>query len=132
MKHLLYVNDDAADLQLCKLALEKAGYEVLTAGNASTAIHAISSQPVDCAILDYHLPRLDGLAVAQAIKQIRPEVPICLFTDPLCVPKENNGMIDQVISKNDGPEALLEWLISFSADPIRLENGLEESRPPKR
>lgn len=114
MKRLLYVDDNPDDRDLFKRALEKAGYQVVIAGSGPAAVHAISVQPIDCAILDYRMPRLDGIAVAQALKQVRPDLPICLFTGLGSLCDENRRMIDQVISKEDGPGALVEWLTVFS------------------
>lgn len=114
MKKLLYVDDDPDDRDICKRVLEKAGYQVVVAGSAPAAVQAISVQPIDCAILDYRMPRLDGIAVAQALKQVRPDLPICLFTGLSCLNDQSRGMIDQVISKADGLGALVAWLTVFS------------------
>jgi DNA-binding NtrC family response regulator len=124
MKDLLYVNCDGSDHQIWGGALEQAGYRIVTANNVYTAAQIISLRSVDCVVLDYDMLPMDGMAVTQAIKQIRPEVPICVLTASRCVPKVMSRMIDQVICKEGGSEALLQWLISFSGpsfNPPRLE-----------
>ncbi|HEY6351448.1 MAG TPA: response regulator [Candidatus Angelobacter sp.] len=120
MKKLLYFDDDPFDLEMCRRALERAGYEVVTADSGLAALHALTSQAIDCAIIDDRMSRLDGSAVARAIKQVRPGVPVCLFTDRSSLSEKDANMIDQVIFNKDGTDALLKWLLGLFQHPPAL------------
>jgi DNA-binding NtrC family response regulator len=76
---ILIVDDD----QLLRLAvaerLRSDGYDVLEAGTVAEATEAISPD-VDLALLDFHLPDGDGLAVLKSVKERSPETVAIMMT----------------------------------------------------
>jgi CheY-like chemotaxis protein len=75
---ILLIDDNAADIKLLRFALNEQGepYELEVLRTGEDAIRFItahgkeSSEPQPCVILlDLHLPRYDGIALLQAIKQ---------------------------------------------------------------
>jgi DNA-binding NtrC family response regulator len=81
-KRVLIV-DDAANVTLTLAAsLEKLGsaYTVETAQDGDEALGKIRRQPFDLVITDYKMPGLDGLDLAQAVREIAPQTQIVLMT----------------------------------------------------
>ena len=50
------------------------------ANGAEQALDILKTQPIDVALLDYNMPGIDGLALADSIKTLFPEMPIALIT----------------------------------------------------
>jgi DNA-binding response OmpR family regulator len=65
---ILVVDDDPLICKGLKFNLEMAGYEVVTATNARTALEHASRRHIDAAILDIVLPGADGLALCRQLK----------------------------------------------------------------
>jgi CheY-like chemotaxis protein len=79
-KHVLYVDDEKAIVSLMKRMLERQGYRVSGYTDPREAVAAVRANPsqFDLVVTDYNMPGLDGLEVAQALKQIRPNLPVVL------------------------------------------------------
>lgn len=77
---LLVADDEPAVLQLGRRMLERLGYTVLTAKDGQEAVDVFTahSADVDCVILDLTMPRLDGAAACQAVRALRPSVPVVI------------------------------------------------------
>jgi CheY-like chemotaxis protein len=81
-KRILIVDDSAPTRGLVRTFLEsRPGIEVC--GEAADGVEGIQKgrelRP-DLIVLDYSMPRLDGLQVAVVLHQIAPNIPIILFT----------------------------------------------------
>jgi DNA-binding response OmpR family regulator len=100
---LLCIHRDPDQLSL----LKEGGYHLATATNGSDGLRLFMSRPVDAVVLEYHLGRLDGAAVADEIKHIRPEVPIVLLTDHVELPADALRSVDALVVKSDGCHFLL-------------------------
>ena len=87
-------------------SLREQGYELVTACNGSEGLRLFMSRPVDAIVLEYHLGLLDGAAVAGAIKQVRPDVPIVMLTDDLELPDGALKSVDAIVTKADGAHLL--------------------------
>ena len=64
-------------------------------------------QPIDAVILDYSMPELNGSAVSEVMKRIKPKVPIILFTGSVGVPDDIRRTIDEQVLKGGEPSELL-------------------------
>jgi DNA-binding response OmpR family regulator len=72
--------EDAPDLaRVIRRELEAAGYRVLQAEDGLTGLRLQASQKPDLVILDWMLPRLDGLEVLRQIRQAS-AVPVLMLT----------------------------------------------------
>jgi DNA-binding response OmpR family regulator len=100
---LLCIHRDPAQLSL----LKENGYELATATNGSDGLRLFMSRPVDAVVLEYHLGLLDGAAIADEIKQVRPEVPIVMLADHVELPADALKSVDALVVKSDGPHFLL-------------------------
>jgi len=99
---LLCIHRDPAELSL----LQDNGYELVTASNGSEGLRLFMERPVDAIVLEHHLGLLDGTAVADLIKQVRPEVPIVMLTEDLEFPDGTLKSVDAIVTKTDGPHFL--------------------------
>jgi CheY-like chemotaxis protein len=66
--HVMVVEDDSDTQHILQLILEDAGYTVKQASDGMAALDLLRSSPVPLVVLlDWWLPKLDGIAVLQAI-----------------------------------------------------------------
>jgi len=63
------VDDDRNILTSVTMALEAEGYRVRTYTDGSEALRGMSSNPVDLAILDIKMPRMDGMELLNRLRQ---------------------------------------------------------------
>jgi len=78
-KRILIVDDEPRYLRLLDANLRTEGYEVVTAQDGQQAIETFSTQPIDLILLDIMMPRLDGFATCQRIREFS-SVPIVILT----------------------------------------------------
>jgi DNA-binding response OmpR family regulator len=76
---ILVVDDEPRYLRLLEANLLTEGYEVVTAADGEEALDVFSANPVDLVLLDVMLPRMDGFATCQRIRQFS-NVPIIMLT----------------------------------------------------
>jgi DNA-binding response OmpR family regulator len=76
---ILVVDDEPRYLRLLEANLLTKGYEVTTAMDGEEGLESFSADPADLVLLDVMLPRMDGFAVCQRIRQFS-TVPIIMLT----------------------------------------------------
>jgi two-component system, NtrC family, response regulator AtoC len=87
MPRTVLVIDDEQNMRwVLRRALEKAGYEVLTAENGAEGLRQFALHLVDLVLLDLKMPGMDGLAVLRELRRRGAEVPILLLTAYATVP----------------------------------------------
>jgi DNA-binding response OmpR family regulator len=79
LTRVLIVDDEPRYLRLLEANLLTKEYEVFTATDGEEALESFSANPVDLILLDVMLPRMDGFAVCQRIRQFS-NVPIIMLT----------------------------------------------------
>jgi CheY-like chemotaxis protein len=105
---ILCIDDEVLGLEIRKVVLEREGYVVFTATDGPTGIRLFRQNPVDAVVLDFAMPGMDGGAVAAALREIRPNIPILLLSAYLTLPEEVQRMVTLVANKGDGALALLQ------------------------
>ena len=105
---ILCIDDEVLGLEIRKVVLEREGYVVHTATDGPTGIRVFRQHPVDAVVLDFAMPGMDGGAVATALREIRPTIPILLLSAYLTLPEEVQRMVTLVANKGDGAIALLQ------------------------
>jgi DNA-binding response OmpR family regulator len=78
-QRVLVVDDEKWVVDAVRRYLEEAGYEVSVAYDGAVALEEFARQSPDLVILDWLLPRLDGISVAEHIRQTS-VVPIIMLT----------------------------------------------------
>ncbi len=76
---ILIVDDEPRYLRLLEANLRSEENELFTAVDGEEALESFSANPVDLILLDVMLPRMDGFAVCQRIRQFS-NVPIIMLT----------------------------------------------------
>ena len=106
-KTLLCIDDDQVALSGWCLYLQTKGYTVMGAASAEEGLQIFAVQPIDAVVLDYTMPELDGSAVSEVMKRIKPAVPIILFTGSVGIPDHIHRTVDDHILKGGEPTELL-------------------------
>lgn len=79
---ILFVEDEAALADLGKTMLEHLGYEAVSCTSSVQALDIFRATPqhFDLVITDQTMPQMTGEHLSQALRQIRPDIPIILCT----------------------------------------------------
>jgi len=80
---ILCIDDDGALLSLSTDMLERADDAFVTASlqDPTEAVEMLTAEgPFDCVVCDYDMPRMTGLDVLEAVREIRPDLPFILYT----------------------------------------------------
>jgi CheY-like chemotaxis protein len=110
---VLCVDDELVGLQVRKILLERAGYQVLTAQDGPSGLEIFSSHPIEAVVLDYSMPGMHGGEVAVRMRQIKSQVPILLLSAYMGLPAEVTSLVDLYMTKGEGAPVLLEKLSSL-------------------
>lgn len=73
------VDDDRNILTSVAMTLESEGFEVRTYGDGQEALAALQARPVDLAVLDIKMPRMDGLELLAEIRK-ESQLPVIFLT----------------------------------------------------
>lgn len=69
MKQTILIAEDDQDIvKLLRLYLENEGYDVLTAGDGQEALEIMNHHPINLAIVDIMMPKMNGYELIQAIR----------------------------------------------------------------
>ncbi len=129
---LLLVDNDIQQLDLLALNMKMSGFSVVTTSSPIDAISLMnerSFRKIDVAVIDYHMPVVNGCILAAYLKARYPELKVALYSGALDIPEDEMMNLDGFISKSDGIGALLSKITEFGQiDPARpplfaLENG---------
>lgn len=79
---ILLVDDEASVAYVEKAHLERLNYEVVTCLSSAEALEVFRAAPqrFDLVVTDQTMPQMTGDALAQALRHIRPDIPIILCT----------------------------------------------------
>ncbi len=73
------VDDDRNILTSVSMALEAEGFKVRTFTDGTEALRALTAQPVDLAVLDIKMPRMDGMELLQRLRR-QSAMPVIFLT----------------------------------------------------
>jgi CheY-like chemotaxis protein len=80
-KRVLVVDDNATNRRVLNLQAAKWGMQPRATGSPSEAVAWIEKgEAFDLAILDMHMPEMDGVALARQIRALRSTLPLVLFS----------------------------------------------------
>jgi two-component system, NtrC family, response regulator GlrR len=80
MERVLVVDDDRNLVEVIRMRLETAGYEVVTAFEAEGALALTREQVIDLAIVDLQLGDRDGISLMEDLHLIIPHMPVIILT----------------------------------------------------
>ena len=110
-QHILYIDDDEAQVFLIKRMLERWGYRVSAYLEQREALDALLGGELrfDLVVTDFNMPGMSGLEVARAIRDAQPDLPVIVvsgyITDALRTQAEAAG-VRELISKPHEVEEL--------------------------
>lgn len=119
---ILVVDDDKNLVELVKMRLESANYEVTAALREEDALEAVKREPFDLSIVDLQLIRQDGISLMQEFHSISSsEMPVIILT--------GHGTIESAV------EAMKKGAYSYLTKPfeprdllLQIEKALEKRR----
>ncbi|MGA9090820.1 MAG: response regulator [Bradyrhizobium sp.] len=80
-KSTVYVVDDDADvLGSLRFLLETDGFNVRTFRNAEALLNTVRSTGVDCFVIDYKMPDMNGIELARRLRNRDIAAPVVLIT----------------------------------------------------
>ena len=107
---ILVIDDDPRIRSSLVDTLELEAFEVVSAGDAETALQQVSADLPEVVILDLRLPGLDGMEALRKLKEIAPQLPVVILTGfgdvPSAVEAMRLGAYD-FLNKPVGPEKIL-------------------------
>jgi two-component system response regulator AtoC len=108
MQHNVLIVDDEQVLATAMADyLARHGYATSTCVSGEQALKNIDTESPDLVLLDYRLPRMDGLEVLRRIKETRPEVEVIMLTA--------HGSVENAV------EAMRLGAFDYISKPIDLE-----------
>jgi len=124
---LLLVDDHIEQLALLALTMKICGFSVVTASSPREAISIMNEhclRKIDVAVIDYHLPGMNGCVLAAYLKARYPELKIVMRSGTPDLSQDEMMSVDGFISKSDGIGALLSKITEFGqidpASPTRF------------
>ena len=93
-KSLLLVDADPRSLRVLEVSLRKAGYNLATASDGTTALSMIASSTPDLILTDTRLPGLDGFALVESVRR-NPDwgaIPIMFLSSDPAVESKVRGL----------------------------------------
>lgn len=118
---LLVVEDEDKAAQFLKKGLGEAGYVVDTANNGLDGFYMAQEVNYDLIVLDIMLPKMDGWAVLEKLRQIDQETPVLLLT-------ARDGIEDRVKGLNLGADDYLVKPFVFSELQARVHALLRRGK----
>jgi CheY-like chemotaxis protein len=80
-KRLLVVDDNATNRKVLELQTAKWGMVPRATAAPDEALHWVQQgEAFDVAIVDMHMPDMDGVTLAQRVRELRPALPLVLFS----------------------------------------------------
>ncbi|MFC1754890.1 response regulator [Thermoproteota archaeon] len=81
-KKILVVDDEDRLVEMVKIRLEVAGYQVITASDGKQGLQKAKSDKPDLILLDIMMPEIDGFEVSKQLKEAEStkKIPIIMLT----------------------------------------------------
>ena len=80
MPRILVVDDNAGLADVVRRVLERAGHEVQVAATGLQGARRYREQAADLAVVDIHMPEMDGLELLVQFRTIAPGMPVIVMS----------------------------------------------------
>lgn len=110
MTTVLVVDDDRKLLDMLRRTLAYEGFQVMTAANGREALEQAQARRPDLIILDWLMPRVDGIEVARRLRTAGDQIPVLMLTARDAVEHRVEGLdsgADDYLVKPFAPAELL-------------------------
>jgi CheY-like chemotaxis protein len=112
---ILLVDDDSFGQDLTKGILSSAGFETDVAPDGFAALRLLREHPYQVAIVDYHLPEMDGYTLAKLLRDVAQTsgspfklVGLTADRNGLAARRGSDVLFDEIVSKPFEPQKLIE------------------------
>jgi CheY-like chemotaxis protein len=98
---VLCVDDDHSIRDLYQSGLPRLGHEVIAVSNGTTALEVFQAKgrDISAAILEYHMPGMNGFELAVRLKSSAPQLPILMVSGLLPDLEDMIPFVDAAIDK---------------------------------
>jgi len=127
------VDDDRNILTSVAMTLEQEGFTVRTFTDGESALQDLTARPVDLAVLDIKMPRMDGMELLQRLRQ-RTSLPVIFLTSKDEEVDELMGLrlgADDYITKPFSQRLLIERIRALLRPGSRAVDQLQHGRLPR-
>ncbi len=111
---VLVVEDDADQLALRKMMLDRSGFEAIAVADTASALQAARFHHPACALLDLRLPsEEDGLMLIRELRREEPRIHIVVYTGVARARLEQHpemSLVDAVIEKGSSASKMIQKL----------------------
>jgi putative nucleotidyltransferase with HDIG domain len=118
---ILFVDDEKELLTLAGEYFRRKGFRMFTAQNGEEAVEILKHEKIDCCFTDLNMPGMDGLELAEHIRQLDNSIPVIVITGypslDSAVNTLKNGVVDFLVKP-----------VRFSILEACLERVLRERR----
>jgi DNA-binding response OmpR family regulator len=119
---ILVIDDDHWTREALVAILRRAGYRVTTLERFGQDLEAGHfPERYQVAVLDYHLPELNGLEVARRLKRFQPECRILMISSELpnlAALADQEVVVDRFLAKPFSKDAILEVIAQLCPSPV--------------
>jgi CheY-like chemotaxis protein len=137
MARVLVVEDSPTQASDERFLLEDAGFDVDVAADGIEALSSLAERLPDLIVTDLQMPRMDGLALVEAVRRRHPSVPVVLVTahgsEEIAARALRSGAASYVPKRylgRDLPQVARQIIAMAAPDPeqLRVIESLEEMR----
>ncbi len=114
---ILLVEDDPVSQDLLRSVLQARGYGVDAASDGFTGLRMLKRQAYDLALVDYHLPELDGYASARLMREVAHGGPVLKL---VAITADRHGLMAR-----SGAEAVFDAILTKPIEPQPLFRFIE-------
>src|SRR5260370_17491454 len=80
LKRILIVDDDPDVHHLLRVALQASDRQIESAYDGLEGLRSIEAAAYDLVMTDVNMPGLDGMALTERVREVRPETPVVVMT----------------------------------------------------
>ena len=128
----LLIDDDDAFRTTLQGAMRRRGVQARTAATVEEGLVALEDAPVDLVVVDYRMPRVDGLTALPRLRRLCPEAAIVMLTGfgdiPLAVAAVREGADTLLTKPIDADRLLREATVLFERPRAPFSSAPPSSR----
>ncbi|MCB9686877.1 MAG: response regulator transcription factor [Alphaproteobacteria bacterium] len=121
---ILLVDDDPSLREVARYALDRAGFEVIEAGDGRSALDRFARHSIDLVVLDVLMPEVDGLEVCRTLRATS-QVPVVFLSS-------RGEEVDRILGLELGGDDYLTKPFSPRELVSRVKAVLRRTRPEAR
>ncbi|MEL6615572.1 MAG: response regulator, partial [Bacteroidota bacterium] len=100
-RHVLVVDDTQTNRRILSLQAERWNMTATVVASGAEALEALAAEgdTIDLALLDYHMPEMDGVALAERIAEQHPHLPLVMLSSLSQSPPQSDGLLAAYLTK---------------------------------